>query len=81
MMGPPHGSVAGGWVQAIRAQGSGALFIRSRVNLEKPIHGAGQESSWRAGMENIIEVVRLAGLGRLLSSLSRSGTVQQWVTR
>jgi cysteine sulfinate desulfinase/cysteine desulfurase-like protein len=32
------------------------------VNLAKLIHGAGHESAWRAGTENVIEVVWLAGL-------------------
>ena len=42
-------------------KGVGALYFRNGVKLEKLIHGANQESGWRAGTENIIEIV---GLGK-----------------
>ena len=52
-------SVAGHKVYA--PKGVGALYIRNGVKLEKIIHGAGQESGWRPGTENVIEIV---GLGK-----------------
>ena len=42
-------------------KGVGALFIRKGVKLNKLIHGGGQESSRRAGTENVPGIV---GLGR-----------------
>ncbi|MBN1213557.1 MAG: selenide, water dikinase SelD [candidate division Zixibacteria bacterium] len=42
-------------------KGIGALYVRSGVKLEKQIHGADHEHNWRAGTENVIEIV---GLGR-----------------
>jgi cysteine desulfurase NifS len=42
-------------------KGIGALYVRSGVKLEKLIHGAGHEMDWRAGTENVIEIV---GLGK-----------------
>ena len=42
-------------------KGIGALYIRSGVKLEKLMHGAGHEMDWRAGTENVIEIV---GLGK-----------------
>jgi cysteine desulfurase len=42
-------------------KGIGALYIRSGVKLAKFMHGAGQESGWRAGTENVLEIV---GLGK-----------------
>jgi cysteine desulfurase len=52
-------SVAGHKLYA--PKGVGALYVRSGVRLEKLIHGASHEMSWRAGTENVIQVV---GLGR-----------------
>jgi len=40
-------------------KGIGALYIRSGVKLEKLIHGAGHEMNWRAGTENVIQIVGL----------------------
>ncbi|MFH1312318.1 MAG: selenide, water dikinase SelD [Candidatus Eisenbacteria bacterium] len=40
-------------------KGVGALYVRSGVRLEKLIHGAAQEMKWRAGTENVIEIVGL----------------------
>jgi cysteine desulfurase len=42
-------------------KGIGALYVRNGVKLEKLIHGAGHEMHWRAGTENVIEIV---GLGK-----------------
>jgi cysteine desulfurase len=42
-------------------KGVGALYIRKGTHLEKFVHGAGQEGGWRAGTENVLEVV---GLGK-----------------
>lgn len=42
-------------------KGVGALFIRRGTKLTKYCHGAGQENGWRAGTENVLEIV---GLGK-----------------
>jgi cysteine desulfurase len=42
-------------------KGIGALYVRGGVKLEKQIHGADHERNWRAGTENVIEIV---GLGQ-----------------
>jgi cysteine desulfurase len=42
-------------------KGVGALYIRSGLILTQFLHGAGQESGWRAGTENVLEIV---GLGK-----------------
>lgn len=42
-------------------KGIGALFVRKGVELEKQIHGANHENGWRAGTENVLEIV---GLGK-----------------
>ena len=52
-------SIAGHKVYA--PKGIGALYIRHGVRLEKLMHGASHEMGWRAGTENVIEIV---GLGR-----------------
>jgi len=52
-------SVAGHKLYA--PKGVGALYIRESVKPVKFMHGAGQESGWRAGTENVLEVV---GLGK-----------------
>jgi cysteine desulfurase len=52
-------SVAGHKIYA--PKGVGALFVRSPLKLEKFCHGAGQEMQWRAGTENVLEIV---GLGK-----------------
>ena len=52
-------SVAGHKIYA--PKGIGALYIRNGVALAKLMHGAGQESGWRAGTENVLEIV---GLGK-----------------
>lgn len=42
-------------------KGIGALFIRTGISLEKLIHGADHEQNYRAGTENVLEIV---GLGK-----------------
>ncbi len=42
-------------------KGVGALYIRSSCHPAKFCHGAGQERGWRAGTENVMQIV---GLGR-----------------
>jgi cysteine desulfurase NifS/selenium donor protein len=52
-------SVAGHKLYA--PKGVGALYIRTGVKLEKLIFGADHERNWRAGTENVLEIV---GLGK-----------------
>ncbi|MGW8185884.1 MAG: cysteine desulfurase family protein [Desulfobacterales bacterium] len=52
-------SVAGHKVYA--PKGIGALYVRPPLMPEKFCHGAGQETGWRAGTENVLEIV---GLGK-----------------
>jgi len=52
-------SVAGHKLYA--PKGIGALFVRKGMLPEKFCHGAGQERNWRAGTENVLEIV---GLGK-----------------
>ena len=52
-------SVAGHKVYA--PKGIGALYVRPPLEPEKFCYGAGQEMGWRAGTENILEIV---GLGK-----------------
>jgi cysteine desulfurase len=52
-------SIAGHKVYA--PKGIGALYIRSPLVPEKFCFGAGQEMGWRAGTENVLEIV---GLGK-----------------
>ncbi|MBU4263446.1 MAG: cysteine desulfurase [Proteobacteria bacterium] len=52
-------SVAGHKLYA--PKGVGALYIRQGVQPAKFCHGAGQERGWRAGTENVLEIV---GLGK-----------------
>ena len=52
-------SVAGHKVYA--PKGIGALYVRPPLEPEKFCHGAGQEMGWRAGTENVLEIV---GLGK-----------------
>jgi cysteine desulfurase NifS len=42
-------------------KGVGVLYIRRGVRLEKLLHGADHERGWRAGTENVLEIV---GLGQ-----------------
>ena len=50
-------------------KGIGALYIRSDVKLEKQIHGASHEMGWRAGTENVLEIV---GLGEACELIARN---------
>ena len=52
-------SVAGHKLYA--PKGVGALYIRRSITPVKFMNGAGQESGWRAGTENVLEIV---GLGK-----------------
>lgn len=52
-------SVAGHKLYA--PKGVGALYVRQGIRPEKFCHGAGQEGGWRAGTENVLEIV---GLGK-----------------
>ena len=52
-------SVAGHKIYA--PKGVGALYIRNGLKPETFCHGAGQEMGWRAGTENVLEIV---GLGK-----------------
>jgi cysteine desulfurase len=52
-------SVAGHKIYA--PKGIGALYVRSPLVPEKFCYGAGQEMGWRAGTENVLEIV---GLGK-----------------
>ena len=49
-------------------KGIGALYVRRGVQLEKFMHGAGQESGRRAGTENVLEIV---GLGKACEIAAR----------
>ena len=60
-------SIAGHKVYA--PKGIGALYIRDGVQLEKLMHGASHEMGWRAGTENVIEIV---GLGQACELISRN---------
>ncbi|NNL78673.1 MAG: cysteine desulfurase [Desulfobacterales bacterium] len=50
-------SVAGHKLYA--PKGIGVLYVKEGVKLTKFMHGAGQESDWRAGTENVLEIVGL----------------------
>ena len=60
-------SVAGHKLYA--PKGIGALFVRNGLLPEKFCHGAGQEAGWRAGTENVLEIV---GLGKACEMAERS---------
>lgn len=48
-------------------KGIGALYIRSGVQLEKLIYGANHEMNFRAGTENVIEIVGLGEACQIVS--------------
>jgi cysteine desulfurase len=52
-------------------KGIGALYVRAGVKLEKLIHGAIHEMNWRAGTENVIEIV---GLGQACELIDQNLT-------
>ncbi len=58
-LGPDLLSVAGHKLYA--PKGIGALYVREGTTPQKFCHGAGQEGGWRAGTENVLEIV---GLGK-----------------
>jgi len=60
-------SVAGHKVYA--PKGIGALFVKKGMSPETFCHGAGQEMGWRAGTENVLEIV---GLGKACEMAERS---------
>lgn len=60
-------SVAGHKVYA--PKGIGALYVRNGLLPEKFCHGAGQEMAWRAGTENVLEIV---GLGKACEIADRN---------
>jgi cysteine desulfurase len=60
-------SVAGHKVYA--PKGIGALYVRGGRLPEKFCHGAGQEMGWRAGTENVLEIV---GLGKACEMADRN---------
>jgi cysteine desulfurase len=49
-------------------KGIGALYVRQGVQPRKFCHGAGQEKGWRAGTENVLEIV---GLGQACAVAAR----------
>lgn len=59
-------SVAGHKLYA--PKGIGALYLRRGLRLEKLIHGADHERGWRAGTENVLEIV---GLGQACAVAQR----------
>lgn len=59
-------SIAGHKVYA--PKGVGALYIRQPLKPEKFCHGADQEMGWRAGTENVLEIV---GLGKACEIAAR----------
>jgi len=65
-------SIAGHKVYA--PKGIGALYVRDGVLPEKFCHGAGQEMGWRAGTENVLEIV---GLGKACEIAARDLQVNQ----
>ena len=67
-------SVAGHKVYA--PKGVGALYVRPPLVTEKFCYGAGQEMGWRAGTENVLEVV---GLGKACEIAQRD--LEKHITR
>lgn len=50
-------------------KGIGALYIKSGIKLQKQVHGADHEMNWRAGTENVLEIV---GLGEACEMVSHN---------
>ncbi|MFC1899786.1 cysteine desulfurase family protein [Chloroflexota bacterium] len=59
-------------------KGIGALYIREGIKIDSFIHGAGQESGWRAGTENVPYMV---GLGAACEIARNSLVVYQKDTK
>lgn len=58
-------------------KGVGALFIRRGVELHPLIHGGRQESGWRAGTENLINIIGLGKTAELATQhLPRMGNIR-----
>ena len=57
-------SVAGHKLYA--PKGIGALYVRRGLKLQKQMHGADHERNWRAGTENVLEIVGLGEACRLV---------------
>lgn len=53
-------------------KGIGALYVRSGIRLEKQVHGADHERNWRAGTENVLEIVGLGEACRLVADNLRA---------
>ena len=60
-------SIAGHKIYA--PKGIGALYVRKGLLPEKFCHGANQEMGWRAGTENVVQIV---GLGKACEMADRS---------
>ncbi len=60
-------SIAGHKIYA--PKGIGALYVRKGLLPEKFCHGANQEMGWRAGTENVVQIV---GLGKACEMAERS---------
>jgi len=60
-------SIAGHKIYA--GKGIGALYVRKGLLPEKFCHGASQEMGWRAGTENVVQIV---GLGKACEMADRS---------
>ena len=60
-------SVAGHKLYA--PKGIGALYVRKGIMPQKFCHGASQETGWRAGTENVLEIV---GLGQACETAAQS---------
>lgn len=49
-------------------KGIGALYVRRGLKLQKQMHGADHERNWRAGTENVLEIVGLGKACELVGS-------------
>jgi cysteine desulfurase len=56
-------------------KGIGALYIRDGIHPEIFMHGAGQEMGYRAGTENVLEIV---GLGKACEIAKRDLEQNRW---
>jgi len=65
-------SVAGHKLYA--PKGIGALYVRRGLQLQKQMHGADHERNWRAGTENVLEIV---GLGKACELVGQEFDVSQ----